>query len=76
MQEGENEKTQVEDDPLTISLVTPTGGLRVDGSINGVTMSFLVDTGAAVTLLRKDTWDDMYTTKAQPDFKPGMEIHW
>ena len=44
----------MEDDPLTISVVTPTGGLRVDGSIDGITMSFLVDTRA------EDTWDDLH----------------
>jgi len=29
----------------------------MDCTINGVRTPFLLDTGAAVTLLRKDTWD-------------------
>ncbi len=31
-------------------------GYRLDCTINGVQIPFLVDTGAAVTLLRRDTW--------------------
>ena len=42
--------------PVTISVVTPTGGYRVDGKINRIPISFLLDTGAAVTLIREDVW--------------------
>ena len=44
---------------LTISPVTCTDGYRVKGSIYGVPMSFLLDTGAAVTLLREDKWKEI-----------------
>lgn len=38
------------------SPVTPTSGYRLSGSVGSVDMSLLLDTGAAVTLLREDTW--------------------
>ena len=47
---------------LTVSIVTPTGGFRVDGAVNSTPISFLVDTGSAVTLIRKDTWDQMQSS--------------
>ena len=42
---------------LPVSPVSPVGGYRLEGSVNGLAVSLLVDTGAAVTLLRKDVWD-------------------
>ena len=60
MQEGQRPKAQP---PLTtyISLVTPTGGYQVNGMVNGMvngsSTSFLLETGAAVTLMRKNEWD-------------------
>ena len=44
---------------LTISPVTCTDGYRVKGSIYGVPVSFLLDTGAVVTLLREDKWKEI-----------------
>lgn len=41
---------------IVISPVTSTGGYRIEGTVNGAKTSFLVDTGAAVSLLRKDAW--------------------
>ena len=35
---------------------TLTGGYRLSGAVNSPQMSLLLDTGAAVTLLREDTW--------------------
>ena len=40
--------------PYTFSPVAPTGGYRLPGTINGVEVALLVDTGAAVTLLCRD----------------------
>ena len=48
-----------------IPLVTPAGGYRVEGAINGVPTSFLLDTGAAVTLLRRDTWANVTASHPQ-----------
>ena len=52
MQEGEKEMAHNHSLPFTISLVTPTGGYSIEGHMNGMLTSFLVDTGAA-----KETWD-------------------
>ena len=42
---------------MLVSPVSPTQGCHLDCTVNGVKVSFSWDTGAAVTLLRKDTWD-------------------
>ena len=39
-----------------ISLVFCSGGHLVPGTANGVEISFLVDTGAGVSLLHEDQW--------------------
>ena len=44
------------DRKVVISPVTSTGGYRLEGTVNGAQTSFLVDTGAAVSLLRDDAW--------------------
>ena len=38
------------------SPVAPIAGYRLSGTIQGVNISLLLDTGAAVTLLHEDTW--------------------
>ena len=40
----------------TISTIC-TGGFKVEGLVGKIPISFLLDTGASVTLLRKDTWE-------------------
>ena len=40
--------------------VDPANSFRVDGKINSKSVSFLLDTGAAVSLIRKDIWDQEY----------------
>ena len=66
MQEGDKSKAQSA--PVTISVVTPTGGHRVDGKINQTPISFLLDTGAAVTPIREDVW-----RKINPGEEPKLE---
>ena len=51
------------------STVTPTGGYRLSGSVSSVDISLLLDTGAAVTLLRKDTWLQVAAKNPQ-DLRP------
>ena len=41
-------------DNTVISLITLTGGYKVEGQIQGQAITLLVDTGAAVTLIWKD----------------------
>ena len=56
--EGESTKaTKTGSVELGISSVIRPQGYEVEGAVNGVPTSFLVDTGAAVTLLRRDTWN-------------------
>ena len=58
VQEGRKDMTQKPRD-LIISVITPTGGLRLEGLIYGQAISFPVDTGAADALKRNDTWDQV-----------------
>ena len=44
---------------LTISVITPTGCFRLEGLIYGQAISFLIDSRAAVTLIWKDTLDQV-----------------
>ena len=46
---------------------TIAGGYRIPGSINGTEVTLLLDTGAAVTLLRHDVWTSI--TAKLPDLK-------
>ena len=56
----------VRDKPIvTVSPVAHLHGYRLDGTVNGVSTSFLLDTGSAVTLLQKDTWDWISVTNPQ-----------
>jgi hypothetical protein len=40
----------------SVMQINPVGGFKLRGKINGVPADFLVDTGAAVTLVRDDLW--------------------
>ena len=60
---GENLEVQP---PMQISPIT--GGYRLPGSINGTSITLLLDTGAAVTLLRQDVW--MRITALPSDLEP------
>ena len=41
------------------------GGYRVKGKVNGVTVNFLVDSGAAITLMRSDVWQSINNNHPQ-----------
>ena len=47
----------------TISTIC-TGGYEVKGVVRDIEISFLLDTGASVTLFRKDTWERVNTASA------------
>ena len=59
---------------MPVSHVSPLGGYHLDGAVVGVKVSFLVDTGAAVTLFRKDTWDGVSGVSATPDLSPCLAL--
>ena len=58
---------------LSILVLTPNGGFHVDGLVNGAAMSFLVDIGAAVTLIHKDEWDSLNVQTQRVDLHPWDE---
>ena len=52
----------LEQPPFFLYSVTPTPAYHVDGYVNNVPASMVIDTGAAVTLLRKEFWLKTNTT--------------
>ena len=48
-----------------ISIVNPSSSFSVAATINNVPVTFLLDTGSALTILRKSIWDRC----KQPDDK-------
>ena len=60
---------------ISVSPISPVGGYRLDDAINGVWVSLLVDTGASVTLLRKDAWDRVsQAASASPPLSPCLSL--
>ena len=45
----------------TVDISPITGGYRLPGTLNGVEVTLLLDTGAAVTLVRQDVWSQLVT---------------
>lgn len=56
MPEFEPSKVQMVDTIMYVSTVTPTGSYHLARLVGTVDVSFLLHTGAAVTLLWEDTW--------------------
>ena len=52
----------------SVNVSPVTGGYRLSGSINGTNLNLLLDTGAAVTLLRDDIWRKI--TPQPPSLEP------
>ena len=42
-----------------------TGGYRVEGKVNGVSVLFSVDSEASATLIRKDVWERVNTLQQE-----------
>ena len=55
-----------------VSIIS-TGGFRVEGEVNGVRTSFLLDTGASATLLRQDTWERVNVPPVRKELTPCPE---
>jgi len=51
------EVTRADSYNLLISLVNPDSSFSVVATINHASVTFLLDTGSALTILRKDIWD-------------------
>lgn len=45
----------------TMSLLPVTHSYRLSGSVNGIPASFVVDTGASITVSDKELWDKVNT---------------
>ena len=71
--EGQQSKAHLVKHTVSVSPTAPLGGYRLDGMVNGVQISFLVDTGAVVTLLRKDTWERISAADPQ-ELSPWSEL--
>ena len=67
--EGEPSKAHSPNVCVYVSPVAPRGGYHLFGAVNEVQLSLLLDTGAAVTLLREDTWARI-TAKKPQELKP------
>ena len=50
----------------SISPLSPTDSYRLQVVLGGIKISLLLDTGAAVTLIRKDTWDQITSRSHSP----------
>ena len=53
----------------SISTISSAGCLRIQSSVEGEPVNFLLDTGAPVTLLRKNVWDKI-NARLQRDLEP------
>ena len=58
---------------VCVSPVAPKGGYRLLGAVNAVQLSLLLDTRAAVTLLREDVWARIAAKKSQ-ELKPRSTL--
>ena len=63
MQEGTTNMAHISS--ISISLVTPIGGYMVQGTVDGQVTSFLVDTGSALTHMRKDAWHEISNIRSR-----------
>ena len=71
--EGGSRKVPFSKPQVNISPVVSAGDYCMSGSINGVDVSLLLDTGAVVTLLRDDTWLRV-TTNTPKHLRPWSSI--
>ena len=52
----------------------PTGGYRLNVTINSKVVPFLLDTGAAVTLLRENIWRELNVDKQKLEPAPNLQL--
>ena len=56
---------------LMLLAVNPASAYHVVGSINGISIKFMLDTGAAVSLINEDTWNKLANLTVKPLSKWG-----
>ena len=61
----EEQVSKSKDQHHNVFQVNPSGGYRLRGTVNGTPTTFLMDTGAAVTLVRDDVWQQTATASKQ-----------
>lgn len=71
--EVEENKARSSVSDVCASPVSLTSGYHLTGKIDGIEISFLLDTGAAVTLLRQGTWLRVSAKNAH-DLKPWSAV--
>ena len=59
---------------INILPLTTTAAFRISGQVLGSTVSFLLDTGAALTLVRKDVWDSLGLTRPRLEPWSGLRL--
>ena len=64
----EEQVSKIKNQHHNVFQVNPSGGYQLRGAVNGTPTAFLVDTGAAVTLIRDDVWQQ--TSTASKELKP------
>ena len=72
MQEGGKSMTQSPPD-LLVSLFTPAGEFYLEGLVNISSITFLVDTGVAITLMHIDAWNKLNTGNQAVRIQPWAE---
>ena len=51
--------------------VNPASAYHIVGTINGISIKFMLDTGAAVSLINEDTWNKLANLTVKPLSKWG-----
>ena len=62
---GTDVLTSISESTVPTFSISSKKGFVLNGQINGVTVSIIVDTGAAATVLSKEVWDRVNTTEAK-----------
>ena len=70
----EEQVSKNKDQHHNVFQVNPSGGYRLRGTVNGTPTAFLVDTGAAVTLVRDDVWQQTATASKQLEPWTGCRL--